>query len=280
VVSIVVPAHNEAGVIGRLLGQILAAGGPEDVDLVVVANGCTDDTASVAASFGPKVQVVSLESGSKRAALDMGDQLAAGFPRLYVDADVELRDGSVLALDAALQRPGVLAAAPRRELDLAGRPVLVRWYYDVWTRLPEVRSGLFGRGVIGVSEAGHKRIASLPNLMADDLVASLAFEPHERVVVPDAVVIVHPPRTVADLVRRRVRAAMTVAQVEQTEGAPTASARTRPGDLVAIVSAAPLMAPRVAFFLVMALIARLRARRAIRNHDYSTWLRDDSSRRS
>jgi hypothetical protein len=48
----------------------------------------------------------------------------------------------------------VLAAAPQRELALGGRPWPVRWYYDVWTRLPEVRRGLFGRGVIGVSVPG------------------------------------------------------------------------------------------------------------------------------
>jgi hypothetical protein len=39
------------------------------------------------------------------------------------------------------------------------------------------------------------------------------------------------------------------------------------------------MAPRVAVFLAVALIARLRARRAVRRRDYTKWLRDESSRR-
>src|SRR6185312_98107 len=123
------------------------------------------------------------------------DRAARSFPRVYVDADVELGLEDVVALSKALQRPGTLAGAPARELAMAGRPWLVRWYYDVWARLPEVRGGLFGRGVIGVSEKGHERLASLPPLLADDLAASLVFAPDERVIVPSARVVVHPPRT-------------------------------------------------------------------------------------
>jgi hypothetical protein len=79
-----------------------------------------------------------------------------------------------------------------------------------------------------VGEAGHQRIASLPPVLADDLIPSLSFAPGERVIVTDAQVIVHPPRTVADLLRRRVRAAVGVTQIEQAENAPEATARTRP----------------------------------------------------
>ena len=125
-----------------------------------------------------------------------------------MDADVELGAADIAALGEALQHPGALAGGPARELAMAGRPWLVRWYYDVWARLPEVRSGLFGRGVIGVSEKGHERLASLPPLLADDLAASLVFAPDERVIVPGARVVVHPPRTAGDLLRRRVRATM------------------------------------------------------------------------
>jgi hypothetical protein len=284
VVSVVVPAHNEARVIGRLLGQLVSPAHPHDFDVIVVANGCTDDTAEVAASFGPSVRVLSIPVPSKREALLAGDRAARDFPRIYVDADVELRAGDVQALEAALRRPGALAAGPDRVLALTGSPWLVRWYYDVWTRLPEVRSGLFGRGVIGLSEAGHARVASLPPLLADDLAASLVFAPDERVIVPGARVIIHPPRTAGDLLRRRVRATMGVTQVEQAqgeqaEGAPGSTARTHPADLLAIIGRSPRMALRVGVFMAVAVLARLGASRAVRQRDYSTWLRDESSRR-
>jgi hypothetical protein len=283
VVSVVVPAHNEARVIGRLLGQLVTAVPPGELDVIVVANGCTDDTAEVAASFGPPVRVVSIPVASKRAALAAGDEAARDFPRMYVDADVELGADDVRALGDVLRRPGALAAGPQRVLALTGSSWLVRWYYDVWTRLPEVRSGLFGRGVIGLSEAGHARVASLPPLLADDLAASLVFGPDERVIVPGARVVIHPPRTAGDLLRRRVRATMGVSQVEQAqvdqaEGAPDSTARTRPADLLAIIGWDPRMAPRVAVFMTIAVLARLGARRAVRRRDYSTWHRDESSR--
>jgi hypothetical protein len=278
VVSVVVPAHNEARVIGRLLGQLARAGRPGELDVIVVANGCTDDTAAVAASFGPPVRVVSIPVASKRAALVAGDEAARGFPRLYVDADVELGTADIRALDEALRRPGALAAGPQRVLALTGSRWLVRWYYDVWERLPEVRDGLFGRGVIGLSEAGHARVASLPPLLADDLAASLAFAPQERVVVAAARVIIHPPRTAGDLLRRRVRATVGVTQVERAEGAPSSTARTSAADLAAIAGRSPRMALRVGVFSAVAVLARLRARRAVRRSDYSTWLRDESSR--
>jgi hypothetical protein len=71
---------------------------------------------------------------------------------------------------------------------------------------------------------------------------------------------------------------MGVDQVEQAEGGPEASARTRPRDLLALVRAEPRLAPRVMVFLAVAVLARGRARREVRRNQYSTWLRDESSR--
>jgi len=280
VTTIVIPAHNEGLVIGRLLGQLIPTAQRGDFEIIVVANGCSDDTAEVAASFGPAVRVVSIPVASKHEALVVAGRATSDFPLVYVDADVELRAEDVGALAAALRQPGILAAAPERVLNLAGRPWPVRWYYDIWTRLPEVRSGLWGRGVIAVAAEGQQRVAGLPPLLGDDLAASLLFAPHERSIVPEARVIVHAPRTLADLLRRRVRAATGLAQLERAEHAPESTARTRTSDLTAIVHREPRMAPRVAFFLSMAALARLRARRAVARGDYSTWLRDESSRRS
>jgi hypothetical protein len=39
------------------------------------------------------------------------------------------------------------------------------------------------------------------------------------------------------------------------------------------------MAPRLAIFLSVTVLARLRAGRMVARGDYSTWLRDESSRR-
>ncbi|MFE5536085.1 glycosyltransferase [Streptomyces sp. NPDC056492] len=286
--SIVIPAHNEGRVIGRLLDALLADAPASGPDIVVVCNGCTDDTAAVAGARGPRVRVVEIPTPSKHTALRVGDEHAQGFPRLYVDADVEVGAADVRALTGALAaRPDLLAAAPGRDIPLFGCAWPVRAYYRVWQRLPAVREGLFGRGVIAVTEPGHARIAALPPLMADDLAASLAFAPQERRVVETARVVVHPPRTWGDLIRRRVRAATSSAELERfqasqapgsAEGAHAPSARTGTDDLRALLRAQPSLFPGVVVFVVAALAARRRARKAIRSGDFSTWLRDESSR--
>ncbi|MFE1381492.1 glycosyltransferase family 2 protein [Streptomyces sp. NPDC058740] len=285
--SIVIPAHNEERTLGRLLDALLDGARDEEFDIVVVCNGCTDATARVAAEHGPRVRVVETPVPSKHEALRLGDAHARGFPRIYVDADVVLGSGDVRALTDALSGPGdrggeVLAAAPERELPMTGCSWRVRAYYRVWQRLPAVREGLFGRGVIAMSGEGHARIAALPPLMADDLAASLAFAPAERRVVRAARVVVRPPRTWRDLIRRRVRAATSTAQLEdhQARSAPAAapSARTGIGDLRALLRADPTLLPAVLVFLSAALAARRGARKAIRAGDFDTWLRDESSR--
>ncbi|GHE93811.1 hypothetical protein GCM10018772_17010 [Streptomyces fumanus] len=275
-----IPAHNEARVIGRLLEALLADSGEDDTDIVVVCNGCTDDTARIAAGYGPRVRVVEIPVPSKHAALRAGDDHALGFPRLYVDADVVLTSAGVRALTGPLtdDTSGVLATAPARRVPLRGCAWPVRAYYRVWQRLPAVREGLFGRGVIAVSKEGHARIAALPPLMADDLAASLAFTPRERRVVDAAEVVVRPPRTWRDLMRRRVRAAVSTTQLEQRQGPGSPSARTGVADLTALLRREPELLPCVAVFLAAALLARRRAAKAVREQDFGTWLRDDSSR--
>lgn len=292
VTSIVIPAHNEGRVIGRLLDALLADTSVSGPDIVVVCNGCTDDTARVAGGRGDRVRVVEIPTPSKHRALRVGDEHARGFPRLYVDADVVVGAADVRALVGALDRsPELLAAAPGRDIPLGGCAWPVRAYYRVWQRLPAVREGLFGRGVIAVTEAGHARIAALPPLMADDLAASLAFGPGERRVVEGARVVVRPPRTWSDLIRRRVRAATSSAeferfraarQAEAPEGVPgpvsEQTARTGTADLRALLRARPTLLPGVVVFVVAALAARRGSRKAIRDQDFSTWLRDESSR--
>lgn len=287
VISVVVPAHNEAAVIGRLLARLVpdsasngvdteGGEGLEPLETIVVANGCTDQTAQVAAEYAA-VQVITSPEPNKHRALRLGDSHARAFPRLYVDADVELRAQDVRALAKALDDPGILAAAPARDTPLDGCPWTVRWYYEIWEQLPVVRQGLFGRGVIALSAEGHARIADLPELMGDDLAASLSFAPEERRVVDTARVTVHPPRTFSDLLRRRVRSMTVTTQAATQTKLP--GTRTTSADLKALLREHPARnAPRLAWFVTVTAMARSRARRAVNAGDFTTWLRDESSR--
>jgi glycosyltransferase involved in cell wall biosynthesis len=278
VISVVVPAHNESPVIGRLLRGLLADARPGELQIVVVPNGCTDDTAQVAAGFGADVTVVPLEAAGKYAALRAGDDRATGDEVIYLDADVETTTDSVRRLAAALHEPGVLAVAPERDVSTARSSWPVRWYYDVWQQLPVVREGLFGRGVIGVSPEARRRLRAVPDVMGDDLAASVAFAPAERRVVTAARVVVHPPRTLADLIRRRVRSVTATTQLQAALPGAVDAARTTRADLLGIVRRRPATAPKLAVFLAVTALTRWRARRPIRSGDFTTWLRDESSR--
>lgn len=275
--SIIVPAHNESSRIGLLLRALADGRSPADPrQVIVVCNGCTDDTAEVARRF-PDVQVIEIPEPSKRAALDIGD-LHANMPyRVYVDADVVITGTAITELLSALLPP-VHVAAPMRELDVSGAARAVRWYYDVWRQLPGVKDGVFGRGVIAMSAEAHARARSLPRVMSDDLAISDAFSREERVIVESAVVTIAVPRTVGDLIRRRIRVVTGIAQLDDLALRADES-RTRVVDLLRISFAQPGNPVKVLTFGLITVLSKLAAQRRVRAGDFTTWLRDESSRR-
>jgi len=273
VASVVIPAHDEERTIGRLLDALCTT--PGLLEIVVACNGCTDGTADVARRY--PVTVLDLPEPSKAGALRAGDRAAVVFPRVYLDADVELTADGVARLAAAVSPGGAAVAAPRRTMPRTGVSLPARWYYDVWEALPTVRLGLFGRGVLALSEDGARRIGALPEMMADDLVLSEAFTPTERTIVHDVAVVVHPARTLRDLVRRRARVTTGNVQADRA-GLRGADARTSLGDLWRVVRERPGLAPRVPVFVGVVLAGRFRARAAVRRGDFTTWEQDASSR--
>lgn len=275
VASVVIPAHDEAQVLGRTLGGLVDRAGGNRLEVVVVCNGCTDDTAEVARRY-EGVRVLEIPEPSKQAAVEVGNRAATTFPRIHLDADVTISCADVLQLARAV-RGDVHAAAPRRVVQLRRSGWVVRSYYRVWERLPQVRDGLFGRGVIALSEEGQRRVDALPRVMSDDLAVSEAFAPSERRIVSDAVVVVHPPRSTADLLRRRVRVVTGNAQATDL-GIRQASSVTTPRILLRMGVRDPRIGVRIPLFLGIGLVARWRSRRAVRAGDFTTWLRDESSR--
>lgn len=277
VASVVIPAHNEQASIGRNLEALRRGTHQDDLDVVVVCNGCSDATAEVARRVDPRATVIEIPQPSKTEAVRVGNAATDVFPRVHLDADIELAGSDVLELLVPLARRQALATAPHRSLPREHCSVWVRWYYDVWEALPQVRSGLFGRGVVVLSAEAERRVAALPQLMSDDLAMSDSFAPDERMVVSSAVAVVRPPRTLRDLVRRRVRVLTGNVQAQRA-GVRRVSSRTRPRTLLALAVARPGVALRLPVFLAVHVAAVVGARRAIRAGDFTTWQRDESSR--
>ncbi|GAB3254475.1 glycosyltransferase [Nocardioides dilutus] len=263
--------------IAHTLARLAVGVSPGDLDVVVVCNGCMDRTAEVARRVAPWARVLEIPKPSKAEAVRVGNAAGTVYPRVHLDADVAISGADVVNLVQSLRQPGILAAAPQRVLlrERSSRPV--RWFYDVWEQLPQVRSGLFGRGVFALSEEGQRRVDALPHLMSDDLAVSEAFDPRERRVVLTAFAEVRAPESLRDLLRRRVRIATGNAQAG-TAGLRRPESSTAWTTLVTLAVRRPVLAPRVALFVLVGAVARLQSRRAVRSGDFTTWLRDESSR--
>ncbi|WP_430791663.1 glycosyltransferase [Actinoplanes sp. G11-F43] len=274
--SVVIAAHNEAAVIGRCLDALLDGAAPGEFDITVVANGCTDDTVAVASSR-PGVRVLDLPVAGKTGALNAGDDVAVGFPRVYLDADVVLTGAAVRSLATALE--AAPAATVGRELDVTGRPVLVRAYYAIHGRLPVLRDGLFGRGVVAVSEKGRARFGRFPELVADDLYLDSQFSREEKAHLDAYTSMISTPRRTADLVRRlvRVRAGNTAMRAAAARGEITVGVRAadRSSWLRDVVLPHPWLAPAAVCYVAITALAAWSARRAT---PADAWARDESSR--
>jgi glycosyltransferase involved in cell wall biosynthesis len=204
VVSIVVPASNEETVVAANLEHLLEGSAPGEFDVVVVANNCSDGTATAAGRVAG-VRVIETPVGGKPHALRLGDAACVTYPRIYLDADVRLDAASVRELVAACSRPGVLACAPVPELDLAGSGWMIKRVHRVHEALIGPRRALAGVGVYVLTETGHDRVFPMPDVISDDGLVHAGFAPHERLVVGAARSLVRPARSVSSYLQRRVR---------------------------------------------------------------------------
>ncbi|MEI5672940.1 MULTISPECIES: glycosyltransferase [unclassified Nocardioides] len=277
--SVVVAAHDEEQVIERTLGALLAGADPGELEVVVVANGCTDRTADRARRVAG-VTVLESERPSKTEALRRGDRVATAFPRIYLDADIPTSVTAVRRLCAALDGTGApLVAVPSRRVDVTGRPWPVRAYTAVHLRLPVVENGLFGRGMIALSEAGRGRFTDFPDVVADDLFLDSLFTDAERVRLPDVATTVEAPLRTGDLVRRLVRVRRGNAELRRRPTTPGAVVRRseRSAWLRDVVLPRPWLAPAATVYVALTGWAALQARR-VPPAGAAAWGRDASTR--
>lgn len=277
--SVVIPAHDEATVIGACLdalaGEARRSDGTWELDVVVVANGCHDATAAISRAAG--VRVVELAEGNKAGALNAGDAATDVLPRIYLDADVVLSPGTLGHLVTALDTREAVVATPRARHDLTGASRPVRGFYRVFERLPYAREDLGGTGVYGVSAAGRARWGTFPDQLGDDLYVQRRFAPHERLLV-EGHSRVAVPRTFRQLLAVRTRIARgnrALAGLDATTPAVDLSHSTgRTAEaLLALVRTRPALARDVATYAAVVTLARLRARRGA-----PQWERDASTR--
>ena len=192
--SVILPASNEAAWIGDCLSALLASHPVEGgAEVIVVANGCRDATAEVARGFAAEAaaagwgfEVLELTEGSKPGALNAGDARAQGRIRAYLDADVLVSPGLLPALTGALAARSGPAYGSGQALLPRAQSALSRAYGRFWQQLPFNRATVApGYGLFAVNAAGRARWGEFPRIISDDTFVRLSFAPEERLQVPE-----------------------------------------------------------------------------------------------
>jgi exopolysaccharide biosynthesis WecB/TagA/CpsF family protein len=265
---VIIPAHNEEGVIVRTLEGLRPALESGRVEVIVACNACTDRTAEIAAHY-LGVRVLDLPEPGKARALNAADAVATRWPRVYLDADIEVPPAALAGILTELARGAYLAGRPDFRYDTSGCDPLVAAYYRARVRIPSNRTALWGAGCYALTEEGHRLMGAFPEGAADDYFVDTVFDPGHKVFLDGEPVVVRPPRTTSSLVStlHRVYRAPAVSG----GGAPMRTFR----GLVASVRG-PLSALDAAVYATFALMGR---RQSLPSAGSQLWERDESSRR-
>ena len=278
-ISIVIPAHNEARTIQATLSGLLPGIKSGEFEVVVVCNGCSDRTADVVRAVSDRIDCVDVEIPSKTHALNVGDSRTHRFPRIYMDADIRMAYNDLLTLAGALGEGKLLAVSPRMQMDLSSSSWVVRAYYDIWSQLPYCREGLIGVGVYALSEVGRSRFGEFPDIIADDGYVRLQFTPEERGAVDGVFSIVTAPSHLVGLIKIKTRSRLGEYELKarfpelyKNDSKDYAGAMTR-------LLCDWRSLPKVLMYVLINVVARLRAGIQLKRAGKVEWERDETSRR-
>lgn len=218
-VSVLIAAHNEAKVITATLASVLATGYPGDIEVIVVDDGSTDETAACvlkAAAADSRVKLIRQEKQGKAAALDKALTAAVHELIVMLDADTQFAPETISALVRCLDDPKVAAVSGHarvgnddtwvtrfQSLEYTCGFNLDRRAYDEWNCVTVVPGAVSAFRRTAVCEAGG---LSADTLAEDtDLTLMLHRLGYRVCYAPDAIAFTEAPDTIAGLVRQRTR---------------------------------------------------------------------------
>ena len=187
--SILIPAHDEAGRIGPCLRALLASDPvPGGAEVIVAANGCRDATVAEARAVRPvpeglRVRVLDLPDPGKTRALAAAEARARGAILACLDADVIVSPPLCAEIATALDRVDA-AYASGRVIIPEPQSAVSRLYARFYREVPFFHQGVPGCGLFAMTRAGRARWGDWPDIISDDTFARLMFAPSERHAVP------------------------------------------------------------------------------------------------
>lgn len=252
---IIVPAHNEASVIKRTLDTLLRDAAPGEFEVLVVCNGCTDQTARIAESVSRDITAIELAQPSKTLAINEGLRLTSSNSVLLLDADIEITAADARKMMEAAARPGKEVAIAHMDIDTEGADIFVRSFYKVWKEHPYLKHGKFA-AAIALSASGITRIGSLPAVTADDTYLKRLFPADTVAVAEDVRFTARAPRTVSSLVKVRSRSYRGTRQLDSYISKRKAG-QSQAGSFARSIIFMPSLWKEVPAYLAVTLLSRI-----------------------
>ena len=212
-ISVIVPAFNEAAVIADTLSPLAEAAERGEIEVIVVPNNCSDDTSARARAICPAAMVLESSIPGKANAINIGAVHARGEALVFLDADLIVSEGAIRDLCAPVIEGLAQASCGRMQVDLQGADWAVRQFYKGWSFSPYHDAGKFG-GLFALSMPLAKRIFPIPNVIADDEYISRRVPHGQTQFVHESSFTVFAPRRFADLIKIRKRSRRGTLQLE------------------------------------------------------------------
>jgi cellulose synthase/poly-beta-1,6-N-acetylglucosamine synthase-like glycosyltransferase/peptidoglycan/xylan/chitin deacetylase (PgdA/CDA1 family)/spore germination protein YaaH len=217
-ISVLIPAFNEARVIEASVRRVLASRGAE-LEVIVVDDGSTDATSAIVAAAFPsesRVRLLTLANGGKARALNRGLALAGGEIVVALDADTQFEAETIARLARWFADPAIGAVAGNAKV--GNRVNLVTSWQAVEYVAAQAleRRALAGLGAIMVvpGAVGAWRRAALSEVggfptdtLAEDQDLTIAIQRAGWRVAndPEAVAWTEAPQGLRSLARQRFR---------------------------------------------------------------------------
>jgi cellulose synthase/poly-beta-1,6-N-acetylglucosamine synthase-like glycosyltransferase len=212
-VSVVMAVHNGAKLLRRKLEVLLELDYPHELmDIIVISDGSTDETAEIAREFESKgVSLIVAPRGGKAAALNYGLAAATGEILFFTDVRQPLQPDCLRHLVANFADPAVGAVTGELHL-LPGehgeqKDMDLYWRYEVWARKrhSEIDSLFNATGCI----YAMRRELALPipadTLIDDAILPQRAFLKGYRIILDTEAIAYDYPAVAGTEFRRRLR---------------------------------------------------------------------------
>jgi len=277
-VSIIIPAFNEEVSISATLAPLVSLLAEDEAEIIVVCNACTDKTAEVVKKISSEIICIETEIGSKSHALNLGDAAARFFPRIYLDADIALSTDAVNGMVESLKNPLVFATSVEAKMNLSSCSWCVRAFYDVWLRLPYCKAGMIGSGVYALSKAGRGRFEKFPAIIADDGYVRCLFTEQERPLTTRGYATVKAPKDLFSLIKTQTRSRLGRYELKEKFPQLLSNETKDYSQAMKSLGSNYRLWFKIAAYITVNLISRIRANHQYANKQTTRWERDDSSR--